>query len=197
MLALFKDIPQKVIESRSLLMIMIGVMLLLLGFSGGITYGDTVYFADPTSRYIIGGIGLAAFVAGFIFWQGKSEEIPKKDTYEFKFAQPTTGQRVGESERVDASGTMKTLPPDDYQLWVVRIFRDGFYPERKAQIDSSKKTWEAHGTYVGRGIDAPPELAVCLVGPNGQKLFEYFRRASDAHYRTISELVEAINNQKT
>jgi Domain of unknown function (DUF4062) len=121
------------------------------------------------------------------------------EKYKLEFTYPVHGQYLSytrdnegaQEVRVDAKGKIDILPEPGYAVWVIRIFGlKGYFPEGEAMLDEKQKSWLAPKTLVGH-FENLPELGVCIVGPEGQQLFDYFREANSVNW----DLVKAFRTE--
>lgn len=110
----------------------------------------------------------------------KSTSVADLDTEALiQITSPRPGEKVHRSFRVH--GTFQHLPKD-LQLWVCTVEGDGsqriYWPQQPAaSISRQTKSWRAQVNWLEGKPGETKEIAICIVGPNGETLFEYYVRA--------------------
>ncbi|HEY6141450.1 MAG TPA: hypothetical protein VI670_27145 [Thermoanaerobaculia bacterium] len=177
------------IESAPTLLIVVGTGLLILGLAGGVTYGNWLPIGEPFARLAAGSVGLALITVGiWLSIANASGNMPNASRYGIEITQPRTGDSVA---KIAVRGTIKkpTLPRG-FSLHVFRHYpgKDEFVPMSNARIDKQAKTWESGVCDIGGKPGEPRDIAVCLVGPAGKVLLDYYKIAAEKHRDAGKEL---------
>jgi hypothetical protein len=145
-----KDIVSKLIDSVPSLLIVLGVLLLVLGLSGGITYNQWLPIPDLTARIASIAVGAIILGLGVSFgWVAKTRTPALlAKNFGIEIEHPRNGDVVG---TVDVRGTLKKAPPDGYTLKIFRIYpgSGSFLSVGDAKVKSEDGTWEAEQCDIG------------------------------------------------
>lgn len=126
---------------------------------------------------------------------------PLPDDYDAQIVSPSEGESCGQLIN-SVSGTLSSLPPTDYTLWLVRKFTADtreFRPVAAIQFPAPKALqkeklfkWQASGCYVGglTGISPPDQrfLELWLIGDEGKAVFEAWLAGNQRFEQVMSTL---------
>jgi len=178
-----KEFFSKLPENPVSLLILLGAILVVIGAAGGITYKSILPFTAPWAQFAVGGLGFVLAMLGVLFvWGGSRSAKP----YGIVITHPRPGEHV---RRVNVSGNIRKLPPEEYKLWVLRVYDDGrIAPLREVTIDKNDQTWVAPNCDVGGRPDQRRFLAAALIGKCGQTFFKYYFEAATHHNKWMDDL---------
>lgn len=138
---------------------------------------------------MVGG-GVLLIIIGIVM-RGVAPRGPLKIAkYGLKITYPEAGDNL--DRVVPVRGTFKTLPPNGYEVRLLRIYpkSDAYYPMGHASFKLPEKTWEAPDCDLGGDASDVRIIGLYIVGPSGIVLLEYFKLAESAHRATRNELVK-------
>lgn len=181
-----KAIPealQKLFESPQSLLIVAGIILVVLGAAGGVTYNNWFPIPQQWAQIFVSFVGLLLALFGVLLVLVQ----PRSATpYGISITSPTNGAEV---DRTKVSGTIRKHPPKGYVLWILRIYPTGEYiPLRKVDLHKGQTTWDALDCDVGPSSGESRRFGAYLLGPSSQVMFGYWRDATDRHNRLVDEL---------
>jgi hypothetical protein len=106
--------------------------------------------------------------------------------YGISITTPGNNESVGIT-RVE--GTIRKLPPSKYELWLLRIYRDGdFNPLQRIEIVRGREKWLVDNLDIGGNSGDRRTIGAFLINPAGQVLLEYFLAAARQHNRWMDNL---------
>lgn len=174
---------QKLFESTELLLIVLGILVVIFGAAGGVTYNNWFPISQQWAQIFVSIVGLLFALCGVLFVLVKPRSARP---YGISITSPTRGAQI---KRTNVTGTIRKLPPKEYKLWILRIYpTDEYQPLRKISLNKGQKDWEARDCDIGGKPGESRRLGACLIGPTSQILFEYFLFATDRHNRMMDEL---------
>ena len=189
---IIKSIIKMLIDAVPVLLIVVGIVVFVLGAAGGVTFHGWFPITEKEWKIVVALGGVVIFVLG-ITYQQTNVNLPRAANHRIKITYPNAGI-VGDP--IDVGGTIKKMPPDGYELWVLKIYsNDKFTPVRKATIDIENNAWVAHSCSVGGKPGETRDLGAYLVGPSGAALINYYRSAADLHKQTMEQLRASSGNQ--
>ena len=188
-----KEIVSKLVESISALLIVLGVILLALGFAGGITYNHWFPITGMDGKYGAIVAGTALTILG-VFNRKSNGSIPQARRYDIKIDYPKEGDSV---DIIDVRGSIKLPLPEGYTLKIFRIYpgSDTLVPVGEGRVNNETKTWVAENCNVGGISGDRRSLGAFLVGPGGKALLNYFSSALDTHQEVLEELKQKAQIQ--
>jgi len=189
----------KLIGSIPALLIVLGCAFVTLSLTRGIHYNNWLAMDEPTSRIVAGLIGVSLIGVGVRAHYSPTRKpaaaIANPAEYGITITEPRDHDEV---TKVDVRGAIAKPPPDDYALWILRVYpsTDAFIFLRQARINIKNHTWEAISCDIGGSKSGDKrELAAVLVGPAGGALKDYFDEVSRAYGRIRDELANVTKRE--
>jgi hypothetical protein len=175
-------------ENLSLLLVVVGTLLLLLGLAGGVMHGGWLPIKETPARITAVLVGAIIIGLGIFSWTS----VPKKPnprTLGIKILYPKDGDHVG---IVDIGGSIAEELPKGYSLAVFKIFPNSrtFAPIGEVMI-LGDGTWKAERCNIGGNAGDRRIVGVYLVGPEARVLLDYFNEAGARHRTTMNALKAA------
>ena len=210
------DIPEllrTLITTPLVLLVILGLLLLLIGASGGITYGHWLTIDKESHRILLMIVGCILIASGAspialkIGLQREEHggtqtpvqteqlsEDKKAALPEIKITYPPENFQV--SEKIHVLGTITHMPPAQYHLWLIRIYPTGrFWPVQRIFVSERQTRWEGRGYWVGGRSGQERGIGAFLVGPGGQKMFDYLLEAAEHHNSWMDKAKIAPNTE--
>jgi hypothetical protein len=168
-----------------ILLMVLGVVVLLLGVGGGITYKQLIFpISDPAARIVAACVGGIIFTLG-VWFSMRRPKLLKPSSYGIKIESPSENEQVDAVE--DVRGTISKELPDGYTLRVVKIYNNNsLNPASYATVTGLG--WKAAACNIGGVPGERRQIAVYLVGPCGAVLLDYFADAARVHNPIRDEL---------
>jgi hypothetical protein len=190
-----EEIVSKLIDSFPALLTVLGVVLVLLGLAGGVSYNQWFPISELEARVAAVVAGTILLGLGFFSWRTRVI-VPKAQSYGIEIDYPKDGDRV---DIVDVRGRIKKPLPEKYTLRVLRIYpgSDSFVPMGEARVEIGKSTWVAEQCNIGGRTGDRRSIGVYLVGPDGVVLLNYFDKAVRIHRRVMDQLKDASGKEST
>lgn len=193
-----RTIAEKLLDSFPTLVTVVGVALIVLGLTGGVTYNTWLPIPDMAGRVAASILGfvIASAGAGFYFWsQSRKPSRIDPSRYGIKITLPREGDEVN---TVDVRGTIKQALPENHTLRIFRIYPGSrnMTPIGKAIIDLSAGDWIADDCNAGGKSGDRRSIAALVVGPSGAALIEYYQNAASVHRNTMRELEQLTKKQR-
>jgi hypothetical protein len=192
-----KTIAEKLLDSFPTLLTVVGVALIVLGMTSGVTYNGWLPIPDMGGRVAAAVLGfvIASAGAGFYWYQPKRLSQIYPSRYGIKITLPRENDEVN---IVDVRGTIKQALPENYTLRLCRIYPGSvkMTPIGKATIDLSAGEWVADNCNVGGKSGDKRSIAAFIVGPSGAALIEYHDNAGKIHRKTMLELEQLTKKQR-
>jgi hypothetical protein len=193
-----KTVAEKLLDSFPTLVTVVGVALIVLGLTGGVTHNAWLPIPDMPSRIaaVILGCVIASAGAGFYFWsQSRKPSRIDPSRFGIKITYPREGDEVN---TVDVRGTIKQALPENYTLRLFRVYPGSarMTPIGKATIDLSAGEWTADHCNVGGKSGDKRSIAAFIAGPSGAALIQYHDDAGRIHRKTMLELEQLTNKQR-
>ncbi|GAA3114726.1 hypothetical protein GCM10010520_68250 [Rhizobium viscosum] len=193
---MIKELAQTLFGNIIALLLVAGFFLLILGASGGITYGYLLPISNVYARgalIFLGVVLIAVAVALHVFAGRYASGVDKRidpKSFGIEITHPKNGDFV---DVFNVDGNIKKQIPPGYKMILLEFYPSdgGFRPVGHISVDMDKNTWRAEGIEIyGRG-EQKRRICVYLVGRTGMILLEYFRGAAKIHYKTIEALKAA------
>ncbi|NEH99228.1 hypothetical protein U8P76_01720 [Rhizobium johnstonii] len=193
---IIKEISQSLLGNIKALILIVGVILVILGASGGITYGGYLIISNEYTRMAIGLLGvvlIAIAILLHVFSDGSIDDLYQRidpKIYGVEITHPKNGDIV---DVFNVDGSIKRQIPPGYEIVLIEFYPQvgRFRPVGHVFVDKTKNTWRAEGIEIyGKGQQTRL-ICVYLVGKAGMILLEYFRNAGKIHYETINALKAA------
>jgi hypothetical protein len=142
-----EEIVSKLIDSVPALLTLLGVVLILLGLAGGVSYNQWFPISELEARVAAVVAGTILIGLGFFSWR-THVIVPKARSYGIDIDQPKDGDRV---DIVDVRGRIRNPLPEGYTLRVLRIYpgSESFVPIGEARVEIGKGAWEAERCNIG------------------------------------------------
>jgi hypothetical protein len=177
------ELFQKLVDSPVSLVIVLGFITLILGLSGGVQYNNWFPIASGAAQIAAITIGVIVLLVGiFVVLSRPVSSRP----YGITITSPQNNDAV-DITRVE--GTIRKFPPPKYELWLLRIYRDGeFTPIQRVSLVKGREKWLVPDCDIGGTTGDHRTIAAFLINPAGQLLFEYFRAAARRHNQWMDKL---------
>src|SRR5260221_6251510 len=192
-------VAKALVDSVPSLLIFFGVVVLLLGLAGGVTYHQWLPLPEPSARIAAGIAGAILISAGV--WRSQTASFGGSLLRASAFGITITEPRNGESvSKPDVRGKIKKALPQGYSLRVFRIYpgpEERLTPLAQASVDMENEVWEAPSCDIGGNVGEQRGIGVYLVGPAGLALLDYVREATKVHNATMDEPIPATPRQRT
>jgi hypothetical protein len=173
----------KLAENAPLVLVIVGVVAFALGAAGGITVSTlNVPQIDEHGRWALMALGFAVVVVGAVLlWvanHNPGNVRALKANYGFRIEAPKTDHRV--TSPLEVRGTFKRQPPAGLAriLELVPSSPATYWPKPKLIITADTKSWSTRIHFGGKSGEKRV-LYVALCGPDGEAMFDYYRRAGD------------------
>jgi hypothetical protein len=178
----YSEVAKELLLRPAPFVIMLGLIVLILGLSGGFIYKDYHLPITGVPQYI----GIAVGVLAISFGIFKLFQDPEVRPHGIAILSP---RDESVPARVTVTGSIRRPIPGHHELWIVRVYRDGeFTPVRRVDVRPHETTWSIRDVDVGGLPGERRRLAAFLVNPAGQTLLEYFREAARIHNRWMDKL---------
>ena len=175
-------------ESAPSLLIILGIVCLLLGLAGGVTYRQWLPITEAWARILAIVVGVSMVGLGY---RAKHTVLPNPEDFGIEITSPNKGNTVDEIFNVTM--TLEKSLPEGYALQVVRIYSDNRFAPTGGEAEKSERqmrTWTAMGCSLSR--KPPTYIRLYLVGPDARALFSYYREATKVH----KQAMEMLRNYK-
>ncbi|SFU67580.1 hypothetical protein [Pseudoduganella namucuonensis] len=187
----FVEILRDIIKSHSKMCLIFGVLFVLLGVTGGITYNSWLPISDQWGQITLAVIGLILIAISFtdsksscLLTQRNIQKLGIKITY------PHSNERVYGKIRVVV--TSKEAIPEGFQLHILRGYPSGgIVPNTKASQEGDKLKWTTYDFDIGGASNETRTIEAWLVGPAGTALlsnWEANHKILAAANRTLKDL---------
>lgn len=180
------EIAKGIVERPATLVLVLGIVILLLGLAGGVTFNSFHLPIAPGWQQVTGVlVGAAMIIYSLI---ALFSDGPDGRYYGIRILSPTNNTLVNITTQV--TGSIRRALPTKYELWLVRIFGDGsFLPVRQVFLARNSKTWSVANIGMGSAKSGETRiLAVFLIDPAAQELFRYFDAAAQRHNKWMDDL---------
>jgi len=177
----------KLLESLPALLFVLGVVLLVLGLAGGVTYNAWLPIPDTIPRIGAGIAGVVVFGIGLFLSKTSGAKTISAGAYGIRITYPKDGDEI---EFADVAGTIKKALPEGFSLRIFRIYpgSERMTPIGTASIDIENGAWVAAHCHVGGKTGDKRSIAAFLVGQSGVALIEYHNEAGQLHQKTLKQL---------
>jgi hypothetical protein len=167
-------------------LLLAGAAVVVVGAAGGVM--GWIMVTDSLGQWIIIGLGLVicAFGAWLLLFKRAMSVSTLTGTYGLHFTVPDTNASVNEVDTI--RGRFEEDWPESHRLYVLRYYPDDSYYPMPAAVNRRDKSWDLEKVNLGTS-KGPRRLVACLIGPDGQKLIDYFVEARDVHRRLRDEYV--------
>jgi hypothetical protein len=170
------ELLSQIVRNRSVLLILLGLAMELLGLAGGVTYHSWFPIQELWARGALCVLAVVPFFTGIRSRPAVESDIDRKE-YDIKITSPRLNEEVSVG---DVEGKMKRRLPEGYSLWIFREYLNErqFAPIGKAEIHDDL-TWAAYKCDIAgnaargtrRGVSAN------IVGKHGEALIAFHNKA--------------------
>jgi hypothetical protein len=191
---------EKLAELFHVILTLVGIAVVILAASKTAKFrGLDLSIQEPVPRTLLAAFGILVIILAMYMWRiggGTGVRTLKAKTYyDINIVSPSPGGSVGPTGKGDVSGTIKKRLPNDYCLWVFRVYDDGrIYPLKQCNLNDEKGTWIAHNCDRGSTFSGRRWFSVNIVGPDGIALISYVRAAGEKFKPIRDELVSISGN---
>jgi len=188
------------------LLIAAGLLFILFGIAGGITYDKIAPLEDTYYRITAMIFGSLFLIAGIYLWQEARQREENREIAKATATQPIKAEDyniqilspgiVIKERYVDVSGTFTKHPPDGYELWIMRAYGDQrWVPVKRVEPENFEtKGWSVSKCDLGGPQGQASSYGAYLLSPAAQAMIEYWKESGSRFEDIIKEIQPSPTN---
>jgi hypothetical protein len=174
-----EKVIQALLKNTPLACVAIGVLLVLIGASGGMER-FSLKIEEPAWRVALAVMGIVvAGFGGLLIWRAKNDVDPLAVSAECELRITTPMNGADVEERIQFAGSFKKKPPENSVILIEQSVATGDYWFKKRPIfDEKNKQWYTESR-VGGEPGKQRVIYVAILGESGQALWDYYWRVGN------------------